>query len=98
MMPVTEAVQVAARHLQLLIPDADDILLEEVEISDDDQYWLVTLGFAYGKDGAAASKDAPLTPLARALAATRPRKYKVFRINRATGEVRSMKIRERENV
>jgi hypothetical protein len=91
MLSVIEAVEVASSHLKLLIPQAEQILLEEVELSDDDQYWLITLSFIHPQDGRQS-------PLVHALGGSKLRTYKVLKIHGNTGEVRSMKIRELENV
>lgn len=47
MIGVKEAVRIAMDYLATLYEDKDlrDVLLEEVRLSEDDQYWLVTLGF-----------------------------------------------------
>jgi len=86
---VHDAVRVAAAHLQQLYPKAEHVLLEEVELSDDDNFWFVTL-----------SLIGPAGPLGQHLPALGigERKYKVIKINRSTGEVRSVKIREGVNV
>jgi hypothetical protein len=57
------------------------ITLEEVELSADDRYWLVTLGFP-----AATGR---YSQFASALA----RDYKVFKVDAESGSVSSMKIR-----
>src|SRR5438046_232824 len=87
---VNDAVTTAISQLYALLPGAGDVLLEEVEISDDDRYWLVTLSHA---------QSLPNDPKPGALlsALPKPRFYKVFRIDRSTGEVRAMKIREFEH-
>lgn len=90
LLSVTDAVKVAVANLPLLIPDAEHVLLEEVELSDDDNYWFITLGF---NPKTLMSAAGFLTPLE-----DERKKYRVFKIDRTTGEVRSMKIRERENV
>lgn len=63
-----------------------NLMLEEVER--DNEYWYITLGY-----------DLPATGLGLAgvlaqASGKGPRGYKVFKIDRATGEVVSMKIRE----
>ena|SRR5437762_1908208 len=88
---VTDAVKIASGQLALLIPGAHNVLLEEVEITDDDRYWLITLGYIPPYQEAPAEKL--FTPLGSS-----PREYKVFKIDRQSGEVRSMKIRERISV
>ena len=63
-----------------------DIMLEEVEMSEDGRNWLITLGF-YVQDIAAPS-------LAGLLQGNQiQRKYKVFTVRGDNGEVISMKIR-----
>jgi hypothetical protein len=83
MLDVKEAAQRASEYFATLFPAdlASKARLEEVELSDDGQYWLITLG--YPKDE---------TP--NFLFGTgRPREYKQFKIEAATGKVVSMKIR-----
>lgn len=92
MIPIKQAVEIAAKHLKDFFPSAERITLEEAEISDDDKFFFVTLGYM--------DRDDPgSSPLIQALGAfDRAKKYKVFKICRETGDVRSMKIREKENV
>lgn len=62
----------------------EDLRLEEVELSEDKSFWLITLGF-----------ERPVktkTPLAEI--AIPKREYKLFKVNSQTGEVEAMKIRE----
>jgi hypothetical protein len=59
-----------------------DIRLEEVELTDDKDYWLITLGY----DLPDKFKGALGLEVFR-------REYKLFRVNAQTGEVESMKIR-----
>ena len=91
LIPIARAVEIASTHLRSLITSAQEMSLEEAEISDDDQNWLITLGYFDAKETAFASG------LVQALG-HKPRKYKIFTIRRATGEVRSMKMREPERV
>lgn len=90
MIDVKKAVASAVKYIKELYPQKNlrDLRLEEVERSDDEQYWLVTLGFSVpvSSDGSA---------VAQALGGTRyERAYKLFKVNAQTGEVRSMKIRK----
>jgi hypothetical protein len=80
---VKDAVQAAMAAIRELLPasELNDLRLEEVDQSEDERFWLITLGFYPPSEG-------PLAPLARA-----PRKYKVFTVDADTGKVRSMKIR-----
>lgn len=62
-----------------------DIRLEEVELSEEKNFWSITLGF----DNPVKTKD----PLAIQLGIPQ-REYKVFKVNAQTGEVEAMKIRK----
>ncbi|MDY6804469.1 MAG: hypothetical protein SXA11_11775 [Cyanobacteriota bacterium] len=69
----------------------EDLRLEEVEISEDEKHWFVTLGFSVPR-----VKSESVNQLQMALSPLNPssRKYKIVKIDSETGEVRSMKIRE----
>ena len=65
----------------------DSLRLEEVELSEDQREWLITLGF-----------DVPIktNSLANLMAGTNSiyqREYKLLKVDSETGEVKSMKIR-----
>ena len=83
MLDVREAAQKASEYFAGLFKDQnpENLQLEEVEISDDDQYWLITLSY-------------PVPPELATLNFNFKRKYKVFKIDATTGEVKSMKIRK----
>ncbi|MDZ8258982.1 hypothetical protein [Nostoc sp. ChiQUE01b] len=68
----------------------NDILLEEVELSEDKRFWHVTLGFSRP----VAKTERTLIPEAISLATKYEREYKIFTVDAETGEVKSMKIRE----
>ncbi len=63
--------------------------LEEVDRTEDDRYWLITLGFNLQSSSAVNNVNALLDPLS-----ARGRKYKIFKIDAEDGAVVSMKIRE----
>lgn len=92
MIDVKQAVTSATHYLRELYEPSQlqDILLEEVALSDDEKHWYVTLGF---------SRPVPSTDPMRALTESilnqkrYQREYKVFQIESETGQVRSMKIR-----
>lgn len=65
--------------------DIQDLRLEEVEISEDKQYWFITFGY----NVPTPEPKYTLIPLGKS-----DRNYKIFKINSDTGEVESMKIRE----
>lgn len=74
------------RSLQDVIGDSlENLMLEEVELSDDKRFWLITLGF----DRPSRSSFFPIGG-----SPTIQRTYKLFRVNAETGEVEAMKIRE----
>ncbi len=91
MIDVKEAVKIATGYMRDLY-EADDIpnlLLEEVELSEDEKSWLVTLGFT--------REFLKPSPLAIAVTNDSPREiraYKVVRLNAVNGQVESLKIRK----
>jgi hypothetical protein len=96
MITVKEAVKIAIDKLTELYSlnkdEFKDILLEEVELSDDNRFWNITLGFSR------PVPELPTNPL-QALAAAASlnknykREYKVFKLDADSGEIRAMKIR-----
>lgn len=82
MLDVKEAARRASEYFAGLYSDPriNDVQLEEVEISEDGKYWLITLSY-------------PVPPNIAALNLSYKRKYKVFTIDAETGQVKSMKIR-----
>lgn len=58
-----------------------NIQLEEVELSDDDKYWFITLSY----------QPTVLDPIIKG-----PKAYKIFQIDAYTGNVKAMKIRSVE--
>lgn len=83
---VKEAVQAARAAVQELLPasDLNDLQLEEVEQSEDEKYWLITLGFYERPTGI----ESQINPFAKGA-----RKYKLFKVDAESGKVRAMKIR-----
>jgi len=90
-MDVKEAVEIAFKYFNDLYPNNnfEDILLEEIELSEDEKYWFVTIGYSVIKQ----KKDT--SPLSVAFGVTEKieRYYKIFKINNANKRVISMKIR-----
>ena len=88
------AVEVARAYLRsiqdILDTPLNNLRLEEVELSEDDQYWLITLGYDNPNKPKELSNLSLVSPQLARLA----REYKVFRIRSEDGEVKSMKIRE----
>lgn len=90
MVKLEDAVRHAAEYLRQIYPTAEQGRVEEVERSDDDNYWLITLGFLL-PEGETRLPSPPMVPdVLRRI----KRLYKIFKIDRRSGEVVSMKIRE----
>lgn len=83
-MTVQELAEIAIGYLRGFFPDADKVQLEEIEITDDNLYWKITLSYE--------SSDMPEN--ANKWLLTKSRKFKIFKIDAQSGEVRSMKIRD----
>ena len=82
---VRVAAQAASTYFRDLYPAAKSFSLEEVELSDDENYWQITLGFDLSDD---SETTFPFS---------RPKtKYKVFKVDARTGKVLAMKIRKLE--
>lgn len=91
MVDVKKAVKIANDAIKDLYSDKIQTDLEEVEISDDEKYWLITLGFDTPKE-----KTVMLSRLIEETAKGKRRyvrKYKIFKIDSDNGKVLSMKIR-----
>ena len=83
MIQVKEATEKAKEHLQVFFPEAERIQLEEVELSADKVYWLVTLSY----EGLSSS-------VASSMLVGKSLQYKIFKLDAESGEVISMKIRD----
>ena len=76
-----EEIMIDVKDASLIAQDYfRDLLLEEVEFTSDDRYWLITLSFNTNKFGD--------------LGGAGTRKYKQFEIDAKSGVIKSMKIRE----
>lgn len=90
MIDIKQAVSIAIEFMKSLYDKSEilDLRLEEVELSDDAQYWLITLGFL---------RPSPAKHPFEAIAAlgqpSYVRVYKVIKVNADTGDTMSMKIR-----
>lgn len=88
---VREAVNIAEKYFDsvkdMMGLQVNDLRLEEVELSEDKNFWLITLGFNRLTDTAKNHLGLPTIP-------RHEREYKIFNIDAQTGEVKSMKIRE----
>ena len=92
MLTVKEAVRAAESWVRDLYAGGalDQLRLEEVEITDDDRSWLITLGWR--EPG--VKMPAVLAPVLGDEVPVHPRTYKTLEVDTETGAVRSMKIRE----
>lgn len=92
MIEVREAVRLAIQEAQIFFEGSQliDLSLEEVELTDDERYWLITLGYYVQNINPAQNK------FALAIEGERKyiRKYKKFKIDANSGRFVSMKIRE----
>lgn len=75
---------------------AKDLRLEEVELSEDKNYWFITLGFNIGQPMDLEKRSNSFDDVMISLSekSLNQRDYKIFKINADTGEVESMKIRK----
>lgn len=82
MINVKEAADKAKEHLKAFYPDAEEVQLEEVELSADKAHWLITLSY-----------EADSGSVASSMLVGKSIRYKVFKLDTKSGEVVSMKIR-----
>ena len=80
-----QAAQAAAKYLNDVCapPAIENVLLEEIELSDDGRFWQVTLSF----------KQYPSSSVMSEVFDTAEKKLRVFKIDTKTARVVSMKIR-----
>jgi hypothetical protein len=85
MVDVKEAAQRASEYFAGLYQDQglSNVQLEEVELTDDGKFWLITLSYPGPRELGTFN----ISP---------KRKYKLFKIDAKTGDVKSMKIRKVE--
>lgn len=82
-----QAVDAAWDYFHVLFPSkpAAEVSLEEIEVSPDGKSWLVTLSFEEQRRKSVKLPDFLQVPV---------KKFKVFKVDKFTGKVVSMKIRE----
>ncbi|MDB9493258.1 hypothetical protein PN441_19630 [Spirulina major CS-329] len=97
---VDKAIQFLCNVNAVGIHDLKDLRLEEIERSEDDHHWLITLGYAVETVTADQGSNHDLLAMISSNQAqgtmVKPiyeRVYKVFKVNIETGDVESMKIR-----
>lgn len=88
MIEVKEAAEIAIRYLEDLpsVPAAS-VRLEEVVLTETEQFWLITLSFV----------DKTESQGLAVLSGVSGRHYKTFKIDAENGKVLSMKIRQLES-
>lgn len=74
-----EATNNAVQYLKRLIPNITNIILEEVELTDDEQFWLITLSY---------------NELSTGIQNMFGKTIKIFKIRKDNGEVMAMRIRK----
>ena len=94
---VKEAVHIAIETTKTIFEGQQllDVALEEVELTEDNCYWLITIGFSI-ESTATASRTFVFNKSIEPDFVKKSeyiRKYKLFKIDAKTGEVQSMKIR-----
>jgi hypothetical protein len=94
MVDVKEAVGKAMDYLKDMyqIDQFKDVLLEEVDLSEDDKFWNVTIGFTRGQESTSRGPMATLI----GQSAEFKREFKVFQIDAQSGALRSMRSRKGE--
>ena len=83
MIDVKEATRKAEEYLRTFFQDAERIQLEEIELTEKRDFWLITLSY----EGVANS-------VASSLLVGKSVRYKIFKLDAESGEVLSMKIRD----
>lgn len=101
MIEVKQAVKAAYDFIHTLYETEEliDLALEEIELSNDEKYWLVTLGFTRVLSKPLEKKiTTPWTSIAEATVPASERQavreYKIIKVDATTGEATSMKIRK----
>ncbi len=96
MIDPTEAIEIARKQLVHLMGSTElqglqprDLTLEEVELADQEKTWDVTLGYPVPDPLAKVNQE--ISDLNRFLRGVPLKKFKVLRIDRATGNLISMK-------
>jgi hypothetical protein len=88
MISVRDAAKSALDFYKDIYPNTSGELIEEVELDDSKQYWLITLSFF----GTVPTNT--ISPLSAVLQPKYERNYKIFKVDANSGNVESMKIRQ----
>ena len=95
--PVKQAIKTAIQFVKTTYDETGtliaDLALEEVQPTDDGELWHITVGFFRSRD---PQIDLTFSTIPNPLSSRfdKTRQYKVVQVNRRTGEVRAMTIRE----
>jgi glutamate racemase len=91
-MDVKDVVKTAITHFKFLFPDAEDILLEEVELVEKEKVWAVTLSALLPKPK--LQRTSAHNALSELRSAMQPDYRRIFRVVRIdmTGKVVAMKM------
>ncbi|MGP8256486.1 MAG: hypothetical protein ACLQMU_12520 [Methanoregula sp.] len=94
MIDVKEAVALAFSEVERLYgKQAVDLLLEEMEMTEDENFWLITVGFSLLDTRGGKATGGRMSKTVAAALGMYQRKYKVFKIDRRNGKIISMKMR-----
>ena len=93
-MDVKEAVGKAMDYLKDMyqIDQFKDVLLEEVDLSEDNEFWNVTIGFTRRQESTSGGPMATLIGQSTEF----KREFKIFQIDAENGALRSMRSRKGE--
>ena len=96
MIDIKEAIDSAVAKFSELYSKSGyrDIKLEEVELTDDDKYWLITISYMLPQNETETALETAASDLLKNLAQMRKyqRDFKTIQIDADTGAFRSMKI------
>ena len=92
MVDAKQAVKMAMEYLNEIYDTKEfkDVMLDEVELSEDNRYWNVTIGFARRQ---VSTSEGPMASLVGKTEQYK-RESKIFTIDAESGIVRSMKIKK----
>jgi hypothetical protein len=94
--PVKFAVDRSIEHFNgmkdLFGKDINNLRLEEIELTEDEKYWLITLGFNCKIEQQDEPIINPLNPIVKRSDSTE-RVYKTFKVDGKTGVVKAIKMR-----
>jgi hypothetical protein len=96
MIDVKTAVKNAILFLADLLAEQNvhDVRLEEVELSEDEKVWFITLSYLRRSAEGEGTVIGKMLAAGELMGARVEREYKVFAVDSVTGEVRSMKMRQ----